>query len=100
MRNILFVVILSIAASSGCAGQSLGNGGGDAPLIQCADVANRKHLNILSSGKCVLSGLTDKNIIGFMQRHNFEFKELDIPETIGHFVQSFDLVVDTFQRPG
>jgi len=48
MRNILFVVILSIAASSGCAGQSLGNGGGDAPLVQCADVANRKHLNILS----------------------------------------------------
>lgn len=48
MRIILFVVILSIAASSGCAGQSLGNGGGDAPLIQCADVANRKHLNILS----------------------------------------------------
>lgn len=52
-----------------------------------------------SSGKRVLSVSTDKNIIGFMQRHNFEFKELDISETIGHFVQSFDLVAGTFQRP-
>ena len=53
-----------------------------------------------SSGKCVLSVSTDKNIIGFMQRHDFEFKEFDIPETIGHFVQGFDLVIGTFQRPG
>jgi hypothetical protein len=30
-------------------------------------------------------GSTDQNIIGFMQRHNFQFKELDIPEAIGHF---------------
>lgn len=48
MRNILFVVILSIAASSGCAGQSLAKEDGDEPPVQCADVANRKHLNILS----------------------------------------------------
>lgn len=48
MRNIFVVVILSIAALSGCAGQSLGKEDGDEPLVQCADVANRKHLNILS----------------------------------------------------
>ena len=53
-----------------------------------------------SSGKCILSGSTDKNVISFMQRHNFKFKELDISETIGHFVQGFNLVVGAFQRPG
>ena len=48
MRNIFPVVILSIAVLSGCAGQSHGNGGDYKPLVQCDDVANRKHLNILS----------------------------------------------------
>jgi maltose 6'-phosphate phosphatase len=48
MRNIFPVVILSIAVLSGCAGQSHGNGGDYKPLVQCDNVANRKHLNILS----------------------------------------------------
>lgn len=48
MRNILFLVIFSCAVLSGCAGQTPGNGGGSVPLVQCDDVANRKHLNILS----------------------------------------------------
>jgi hypothetical protein len=53
-----------------------------------------------SSGKCVLSGATNKRIIGFMQRHNFQFEEFDIPETIGHFMQRFDFVVSAFQLSG
>jgi len=53
-----------------------------------------------SSGKCVLSGATDKNIINFMQRHNFRLEEFDISETISHFVQRFDLVVSAFQQSG
>ena len=48
MRNIFIAVILSIAVSSGCAGQFHGNGGDYKPPVQCDDVANRKHLNILS----------------------------------------------------
>lgn len=39
------------------------------------------------------SGSTDKNIIGFLQRYNSEFKESDTSETIGYFVQGFVLVV-------
>ena len=53
-----------------------------------------------SSGKCVLSGSTDQNIFSFMQRHNFQFEEFNIPETISHFVQRFDLVIRTFQWSG
>ncbi|MBL0011936.1 MAG: endonuclease/exonuclease/phosphatase family protein [Nitrosomonas sp.] len=48
MRNIYIVMILSITVLSGCASQSAENSGGDKPLVQCDDVANRKHLNILS----------------------------------------------------
>jgi hypothetical protein len=53
-----------------------------------------------SSGKCVLMGSTGQNIIGLMQCHNFQLKELGIPETIGHFVLGFDLVVGAFKRSG
>ncbi|SDY13260.1 endonuclease/exonuclease/phosphatase family protein [Nitrosomonas sp. Nm33] len=48
MRNIFFIVILSCVVISACAGQTPENGGGSVPLVQCGDVANRKHLNILS----------------------------------------------------
>ena len=48
MRGIFLVVILSIAVLSGCAGKSPEKGDGAAPLVQCGDVGNRKHLNILS----------------------------------------------------
>ena len=47
MRGIFFVVILSIAVLSGCAGKSSGKGGAE-PVVQCGDVGDRKHLNILS----------------------------------------------------
>ena len=48
MRNLFFVVIFSIAALSGCGGQLPGDGDGDAPLVQCGDVASQEHLNILT----------------------------------------------------
>ncbi|MEO8326393.1 MAG: endonuclease/exonuclease/phosphatase family protein [Nitrospirota bacterium] len=48
MRKILFIVMFSVTALSGCAGQLPGNGDGGEPLLQCGDVASRKHLNILT----------------------------------------------------
>lgn len=35
-----------------------------------------------SSGKCALSGPTEQSIFSFMQRHDFQFEESNIPETI------------------
>lgn len=39
-----------------------------------------------------------EHIFGLMQRHNFQFKEFGISETIRHFVQRFDLIVNAFQQ--
>ncbi len=48
MRNLFLMVILSAVVLSGCAGSSPGNGNGNEPLVQCGDVANREHLNVLT----------------------------------------------------
>ncbi len=48
MKNFFFIVILSVIILSGCASPPSENGGGSEPLIQCNDVANRNHLNVLS----------------------------------------------------
>ncbi|MEQ1778041.1 MAG: endonuclease/exonuclease/phosphatase family protein [Nitrosomonas sp.] len=48
MRNIFFLVMLSVTVLSGCATQSPENKDGNTPVVQCGDVANRNHLNILS----------------------------------------------------
>ena len=50
MQKIFYVIvgILSIAVLSGCASDSPGTGNGPAPVVQCEDVGNRRHLNILS----------------------------------------------------
>ncbi|WP_430233240.1 endonuclease/exonuclease/phosphatase family protein [Nitrosomonas communis] len=48
MRNIFFIFILSCIVIFNCAGQTLENGSGSVPLVQCGDVTSRKHLNILS----------------------------------------------------
>lgn len=46
MRNIFSVVMFSVTVLSGCAGHLPGHGNG--PLVQCSDVANRGHLNVLT----------------------------------------------------
>ncbi len=48
MKNLFFVVIFSVLVLSGCAGHRSGNGGGGESLVQCGDVADRAHLNILT----------------------------------------------------
>jgi len=48
MRNIFFIVMFSVTALSGCAGQLPENGDGGEPLVQCGDVASREHLNVLT----------------------------------------------------
>lgn len=86
--------------------QMMGHSATEPGAILAADVpAALSRLNAAvekegSSCKCILSGSNDKNVISFMQRHNFKFKERDISETIGHFVQGFNLFVGAFQRLG
>jgi maltose 6'-phosphate phosphatase len=48
MKNLFFVVIFSVLVLSGCAGHRSGNGDGGESLVQCGDVADRAHLNILT----------------------------------------------------
>jgi len=45
----------------------------------------------------MLSGLTDQKIFSFMYRHNFQFKEFDIPEAISHLMQYFYLVISALR---
>ena len=48
MRNIVFIVILSIFVLFGCSGMSSTSNGGGLQLTQCDDVADRGHLNLLT----------------------------------------------------
>ena len=88
MRLVLIITILILSA---CATQTVDKRQNNQAAIKFV------HGKDGSSGKCVLSGSTDQNIFSFMQRHNFQFKEFDIPEAISHFMQRFDLVISAFQ---
>ena len=48
MKNLFFVLICSVMVLSGCAGHRPGNGGGNESLVQCGDVAQRAHVNVLT----------------------------------------------------
>ena len=48
MRKIFFLVILCVTALSGCPLPLFENGDGGESLVQCGDVAIRKHLNVLT----------------------------------------------------